>query len=225
MTQEARDRSGRLKAERKAARRKRSFRGEAGGGRVERAQTGDFRGTWYGGGFGKATAERLGYGGVGQAHPFGAEGAEASRAWQDILRQWSSVISFEASVTPLAPAVQQYWVRGAQVGLSPEAYIQREKELRTTGRELSAVEQYMFGQSDIVPEGISISPGGDVPITPGVSPTMGKADVQSEDLEWFQQQYPQLSNRGGARPASRQNWRQIATGSGRFAPKVRTVDF
>ena len=117
----------------------------------------------------------------------------------------------------------QYWVRGAQLGLSPEAYLRIAQELDRGDRELTGIELYLFGKTEEAPEGYKPIPMG-APLEYAPAVAEPEAPRQSAQ-DWFAQTYPSIAGeRGGAR-ATQRGWRDIFTGRGRFAPKIKTIKF
>lgn len=151
----------------------------------------------------------------------------------------------------------QYWVRGAQLGLSPEDYIAiaerldklfaikefparaegfrpetlerlrgfQEKVLpsrETILERMTDTQKYLFGLTDEAPEGYkSIPKGASIRWSPRAPPVEAKRQTAQE---WFKETYPSIAGeRGGARPTQR--WPGIFTGSGRHAPKIKTLTF
>lgn len=165
------------------------------------------RGTRYG----EGTAQVLGL------QPHIAYDTEKLKPWFDKLKAYR--LFNEQNLDKLKRFPN--WVRGAQLGLSPEAYLKIAEELDITSRELTGIELYLFGQTDEAPEGfMSIPSGAPLKYQPQVEP------VQRQTAEeWFAETYPSIAaERGGARSTQR-GWRDIFTGTSRFAPKIKTLTF
>ncbi len=173
---------------------------------------------------------------------------------QDIFRTLGeNTIASDATIR-----IRQSWVRGAQLGLSPEAYIslaqgvadkfqavsetfpQRGAGGEVFGEfeagvtppkeevlaEISDVEKYLLGLSDVAPEGFKSIPIGEmISQAPGrLAEGFPGRGRQTAD-EWFEDTFPSIAgDRGGARP-SPGGFGDIFTGSGRFARRVKTIKF
>lgn len=132
----------------------------------------------------------------------------------------------------------QYWVRGAQLGLTPEEYHgfrrtettagayteteygQLSQRLGLKGAELGKAVKYLYGQSDIAPKGLRS-------VAPGLIPTMGGGrPVKPTAKQWFQKEYPSIIRGGAAmraKASTRDTWGDIL--KGKYAPKIKTIGF
>jgi hypothetical protein len=91
---------------------------------------------------------------------------------------------------------------------------------------LSPEEQYALGFTDKAPAGHkSIPPGAQIREARGEL-HIGPAYKPKESAEdWFKETFPSIAkDMGGARP-SPGGWRGIYTGSGRYAPRIKTLTF
>ena len=163
---------------------------------------------------------------------------------------------------------REYWVRGAQLGYSPEFYRELGEKIDTmfaptfrfpqrgAGGELfvegetvapsredilaqlTPEEAYVFGLTEEAPQGYTSIPKGlsirgvaDDLFAGLISRPEMKFGTELSELraktadEWFKETYPSIAGeRGGARPLAK-GWRDIFTGSRRFAPKIKTLTF
>jgi len=140
---------------------------------------------------------------------------------------------------------QEYWVRGAQFGIDPETYALTGKAIRaalwtgwpkqTRGEQgetihseftrppekiLTPLEQYLFGYSDKAPEGHKPIPGG---ASLGYAPTVSGGEQPA--LDWINEKFPGVIGDKGGVQSSSGGKERIATGSSRFALRVKTLTF
>jgi len=109
----------------------------------------------------------------------------------------------------------RYWARGAQMGLSPQAYVALEEQLRLGNRDLSGVESYLYGRSDAAPEGFQT-------LTPSKAVGMGGGAGGAQD--WFKREYPKTS-RGGYTSSSAARYPDSWINTMKYPQRIRTVKF
>jgi len=170
--------------------------------------------------FGTKTAESLGL--VGGTK----YGEGRLKPWLKQLRDWSAYLQNNPNYLSQYAPGRETWVRAAQLNYTPEGFGELVADVdlgNIPQSSLTSSERYVLGLSNEPPAGYDYAAPGAKPFT-GYGGGGGGQSAQ----DWFADKYPSIARYGAGSSGARSKpswWTDIYSGSGRWAPRIKTIQF